>query len=371
MNNLWSEVFEQTKAKEILDKLIETRRVPHAFIFSGIEGIGKFFTAVQFAKVLYSDLNHPQQEFILHSISNLQEPYIKLVTPLPRGKGESTDNSAVEKLSKDQLTELTEEINELITNPYHNFELEGANTIKINSIRDIKKFLTTNYSDIPYTIVIILDAHDMNDQSQNALLKSLEEPPANTIFILITNNLGKLLPTVQSRCWTIEFEPLSTEATELILQKYFGIDKEKSKLLALFSEGSIHSALSLENKNIEESLEAIISILRYSIAKRYYSSYLELNKFLENNSVVELQFIIKLIKLWLSDTLKHKLNNQNLFFTKHVETLKKFNEKYPDFNLNSLYEKLETIDDYCSRNLSLNVISLNIIFELASISIRK
>ncbi len=371
MNNLWAEVFEQTKAKEILERLIVTKRVPHAFIFSGQEGIGKFFTAIQFAKVLYSNIEAPKQDYLLQSISHLKEPYIKLITPLPRGKNELTDDNAVEKLTKEQIERLTEELDRLIENPYHNFELENANTIKINSIRDIKRFLSTNFNDIAYRVIIILDAHDMNEQSQNALLKSLEEPPENVIFILVTNSLNKLLATVQSRCWIVDFEPLSQEAVKSILIKYFNIGSEIAELLSLFSEGSVHKALSLKDKDLAKSSETIISILRYSIAKRYYSAFLELNKLLENYSLIEIQFILKLIKLWISDNIKNRLSNNDYFFINHIETIKKFNEKFRDYDLTSLYDRLDTIDNNCTKNVNLNVISLSIIFELASISIRK
>ncbi|MEW6194760.1 MAG: hypothetical protein AB1521_06375 [Bacteroidota bacterium] len=371
MNNLWAEVFEQTKAKEILEKLIITKRVPHAFIFSGQEGIGKFFTAIQFAKVLYANVGTEKQDYILQSISHLTEPYIKLITPLPRGKNESTDDNAVEKLTKDQIEGLTEELNKLIENPYHNFELENANTIKINSIRDIKRFLSTNFSDIAYRFIIILNAHEMNEQSQNALLKSLEEPPENVIFILITDSLNKLLSTVQSRCWIVDFEPLSQQAVRSILIKYFNIDDRTAELLSLFSEGSVHRALSLKDKNLAKSSDIIIAILRYSIAKRYYSAFLELNRLLEDSSLVEIQFILRLIKLWISDNIKNRLNNNDYFFNNYIETLKKFNEKFRDYDLTSLYDRLDVIDNNCTKNVNLNVISLNIIFELASISIRK
>lgn len=371
MNDLWSEVYGQKQAKEILEKLIVMRRVPHALIFSGKEGIGKFFTAIQFSKILYSNINHPKLDSILHSITNLQEPYIKLITPLPRGKNELTDDSAVDKLTKDQIENLKSELNQLSMNPYHKFELEGANTIKINSIRDIKKFLSSNYSDIPYRIILIYDAHEMNEQSQNALLKSLEEPPENTIFILLTNNLDSLLPTVQSRCWIINFEPLGEEEICSILFKYYNIEQDRSRLLSLFAEGSIHKAYSLNNKNFENTLESIISILRFSIAKRYYTAYIELIKLLEENSLSELQLIIRMVKMWISDIIKFRIGEKDYYYINYIDTLKKFTEKYTEIDMVSLYNKFDIIEGYCNNNLNLNVLSLNIIFELASISIRK
>jgi len=90
--------------------MFDQRRVPHAFLFSGPEGVGKFFTALQFAKMVNTTQDKANSLFINSKFSALQEPYIKLVFPLPRGKGESADDSATEKLSQDIIDSISDEI---------------------------------------------------------------------------------------------------------------------------------------------------------------------------------------------------------------------------------------------------------------------
>ncbi|MDQ7816106.1 MAG: hypothetical protein RDU14_03720 [Melioribacteraceae bacterium] len=371
MNKYWENISGQIKTKEILDSFFEIRRVPHAFIFYGSDGIGKFNTALQYCKVLYSQFDKEIRDNALKKISSLQEPFIKYIFPMPRGKGESGDDSSVDKLTKDQLLSIQSEIQNKISNPYYKIELENANTIKISNIREIKKFMTTSYVEIPNRFIIIDDAHLMNEQSQNALLKSLEEPPEGVFFFLITSNKDKLLATIQSRCWIIDFEPLNNTEIESILAKYFQVDEEKAKKVALFSEGSVQSAIKLLHNNLNEILVNIISILRYSLAKRYYSAIKELNNSLTNQSSDDLKLIIKLIKIWLNDAVKNRFALTNFYFLEFIETLEKFNQKFVDVNIDLLYDRLSFLEESCDRNLNLNVLALNLIFEIGALTIRK
>lgn len=369
MNYDWGKVIEQSQAKEILINFFESRRVPHAFIFNGLEGIGKYFTALQYAKILYSQFSDSIKINALKKIENLQEPFVKLIFPLPRAKGETAEDSSIDKLSKEQIELIQAELSKKILNPYYKIYLEDANTIKINSIRDIKKFIEYEYEDAPLRFIFILDADLMNEQTQNALLKSLEEPPEGIIFFILTSNIDKLLPTIQSRCWIINFNPLSENAVAKILKEYFDIDKTTAEKVAHFSDGSVQKALLLVEKDFDLLLEKVISILRYSIGKRYSTAYQELLASMTNNSLDDLKIIISLVKTWIDDAVKGRFHNNNYYFRDYRETIDKFNMKFGNANIMELYDKLEFLEESCSKNLNLNVLSLNLIFELASLSI--
>ncbi len=96
--------------------------------------------------------NSDESEKALRLIGQLQEPYIKLIIPLPRGKNETDTSSPTEKLSQDEIDLLREQIEIKATNPFHKISIPKANSIKINSIRDIKKFLSMDYNEIGYRI---------------------------------------------------------------------------------------------------------------------------------------------------------------------------------------------------------------------------
>lgn len=370
MNKFLSEVVEQEKAKDILGRICESRRVPHAFLFYGKEGVGKFNTAIQFVKMLNSKNSQTDSgDIVLHKISSLQEPYVKLIFQLPRGKGEGADDSSFEKLSKDVVENIAIELKNKSANPYYKIIIEEANTIKISSIREIRKFISIQLDEIEYRAVIILDAHLMNDQSQNALLKNLEEPPEGIIFILITSDKDKLLHTIQSRCWIIDFEPLTEPSIAKILRKHFQIDEELSAKVSHFADGSVTEAVTLASSEFESTLEKTISVLRYSLAKRYNSAFKELVSFLNENSDDAIRLLIRMIKTWIGDVVKNKFERENYYFEKYTDTMVKFNARFGSVNLSKIYSILDMLDDNYSKKVNLNVLSLNLIFELSSLSI--
>ena len=365
-----SDIVEQEKAKAILTRIYESRRVPHAFLFCGKDGVGKFNTAIQFAKLLNTGEEQSDFNTALNAkISSLNEPYIKLIMPLPRGKGEGGDDSAFDKLSKEIIENVTQEIKKKAANPYHKISIEDANTIKISSIREVKKFVSVQLDDVKFRVVIILDAHLMNDQAQNALLKNLEEPPEGIIFILITSNKEKLLHTIQSRCWTINFEPLSEASVTSIMKKYFLADDAVASKVAHFADGSVTDALSLTVSEFDSILEKTISILRFSLAKRYNSAYKELYNFLKDNSNDSITMLVRMIKTWTRDVAKNKSNIENYYFENYTDTLFKFNSRFSEVDITKLFSTLDSLDENYSKKVNLNVLSLNLIFEISSVSI--
>ena len=371
MNQLWDEIPGQIKAKKILTKICETRRVPHAFLFSGDDGVGKFFTAIQFANILNQKSSQANSDFINRKMSSLHEPYLKLIVPLPRGKGETGNDNATEKLSKEVLLTITEEIQKKTNNPYHKIFIEDANNIKINSIREIMKFVNTTFEELEYRFVIIEDAHLMSDQAQNALLKNLEEPPEGIIFILITSNKDELLTTIQSRCWQINFEPLSSESIKEILIQYFTIDNKTAAKISNFSEGSVTSALSLLDTDINYLLEKTISFLRFSLGKKYNQAYIELNNIIKQSSNNSIRIISQLIKAWLNDVARNKYSLMKYLFEDYKGTLEKFNEQFNQTMVRYIFNSIDKLEECEDKNVNLNVVCLNLIFEIASISIRK
>jgi DNA polymerase III subunit delta' len=367
MINFWDSVYEQERVKTELKKICKTRRAPHAFIFSGPEGVGKFNTAIQFAKSLSIAIHPELSEESSKKISELQEPYIKLIHPLPRGKGESSEDSGIEKLGKDVIEEIQLELKKKIGNPFHRISIEGANTIKISSIREIKKYLSLSEAPNTFRFVLILDAHLMNDRSQNALLKSLEEPPENVIFILLTSSKENLLPTVISRCRDLTFDPLSKSLVSKILVSHFDIDKKLANRTSLFAEGSVQKALSLIEYDIEIVLEKTVSILRYSFAKRYQTAFSELNEFASTHSQDSFAFLLRMIRFWMADALRNRKMITDYSFEEFRDTFEKFNQRFSSVDLSIPFSKLENLETMMQKNINLNVLFLNIIFELSAV----
>lgn len=355
----------QKNAVAILSRFTDSLKIPHAMLFHGSKGIGKFSTAVTFVEEINRKFGLSDRQ--LSKISSLAEPYIRYVFPLPRGKSETAKDTATSRLSQEVIEVINSEIRKKSANPFHSIDIAQANNIKINSIRDIRKFLSLEYSDIPIRAIIIEDAHLMNEEAQNALLKSLEEPPEGVVFILITHLPDKLLSTILSRCQKIKFNPLSTNHLTKILTEYFDISRDDAELIANFADGSVDKSIELLNTEFEELIDRSINILRYSLAKRYHTALKIFSQTFEEYDARGVELLIELILKWFSDVQMKKVNLDNIRFASYDETISKFIEKFPDSNNYNIQSSLEMIKNKLSQNLNLNVMILNIIFEIGHI----
>jgi DNA polymerase-3 subunit delta' len=171
-------------------KAANSGRLHHGWILSGPRGVGKASFAREMARQLVDPLNH-------HSsmIEQRSHPDIVWVQRLPKElpkDGEPIDPDA-----------------------------ELKRSISIDQIREVQHRLTTRPSMADKRIVIIDAADDLERGGANALLKSLEEPPQGTYFLLISHMSGRLLPTIRSRCQMLRFDPLSdndmTSALNILL----------------------------------------------------------------------------------------------------------------------------------------------------------
>ena len=134
-------------------------------------------------------------------------------------------------------------------------ELDGASNRGIDEIRDLKDSIQYVPTSGKYKVFIIDEAHMLTKEAFNALLKTLEEPPAHAVFILATTEIQKIPPTISSRCQKYEFKKISSldisEHLKSVLNKEgYKVEKEALKLIALKADGSLRDALSLADKVI-------------------------------------------------------------------------------------------------------------------------
>ena len=366
----WKGIYGQQSALKVLDELVNSGKIPHALLFQGLNGCGKDFVAIRFAQALNNKYAATESEAqrAIKQIGSLSEPFIKYIFPLPRGKNETESSGPIEKLGKDDLELFYDELSRKIDNPYHKIILPKANFIKISSIRDIKKFLSLSYNDINYRIVLISEAHLMNEEAQNALLKSLEEPPEGVIFILTTHLPNKLRETIRSRCWTINFQPLNESSIKSILIKYFDVDDDLAEEISPFAGGSVAMALKLMENDFQQLRDATIHILRYSFGKKYHSALDAFAPFLTENGTESVKLLIQMIIIWLNDIQRFRLKSENYFFSGYKDTLEKFNSKFPNVNLNEIVYKLDYLSSTIQKNVNLNLIVLNVVFELSALT---
>ncbi|MGC8867584.1 MAG: AAA family ATPase [Elusimicrobiales bacterium] len=194
-------------------KLLEGQRFFHSYLFSGVEGCGKKLVALAFARRILC-IDKMSDECDCESCRMFR----KNVHP---------DFRLVDYAFQSSL--LGEDV-------------EEQKSIKISTIREIIRFSSMNPSVSGKKVIIIDDAHKMVVEAQNALLKTLEEPGQTSIFILISPSPGLLLPTVVSRCHTINFAALSEkDVEEILIEK--GFEPVMARQCSESSGGSVMLAL--------------------------------------------------------------------------------------------------------------------------------
>ncbi len=227
------------RVKELLKRMLESRRVPGALLFSGEEGVGKKLFALELAKAIncrssegveacgecatcvrISKINYPASDNSddLKKIFWTDHPDVGLVQP-PTRVFHVVQMRAVEREAN-----------------YRPFE-------------GVARFF------------IIDEADKLNDASANALLKTLEEPPPTSHLILITSRPAVLLPTIRSRCQAIRFAPLRPEEIEKHLTQNKLATGEEVRLRARSAAGSIGRAVSCDVEVYRDQRHAMLSVL--------------------------------------------------------------------------------------------------------------
>ncbi|MFC2171167.1 DNA polymerase III subunit delta' [Acidobacteriota bacterium] len=133
--------------------------------------------------------------------------------------------------------------------------------IKIEHLRELSRELTFRPFSGAKRVAIIENADKMRPEAANAMLKTLEEPPEDTVIILVTSHSEALLPTVRSRCKKIPFGRLSRREVEHLLIDRHSMDPDEAALLSRISEGSLHNALNLDIRSYLEDREALADYL--------------------------------------------------------------------------------------------------------------
>ncbi|MGH2574222.1 MAG: ATP-binding protein, partial [Ignavibacteria bacterium] len=254
---MWRNIIGQDKVKEKLKSIYKSNKISHAYLFHGMEGVGKDAAAIEFAKLLNCQ-NKSNGEACdvceeCRSISALRSEHFNIVCSLPAGKSEQTDSDPLEKLSAEDFENYLEQIKLKSENHYKRINIPNANNIRINSIREIinKIYLSTGRKH--KKVFLISEADKMTLEASNALLKILEEPPKKSVIILTTSKPNALLPTVIGRCHQIHFEKLP----EPLIQE---------KLIKEFEKTRIAEKQSTEYNDIEIKLASKLSMGSYSRA---------------------------------------------------------------------------------------------------------
>lgn len=273
----FSEIVGHEQIKEHMQAAIRDKKPFHAYLFQGEEGVGKEALARTFAAGLQC-------------------------------QSESTDKPCKECVSCRQMESGNQPDVIWVTREKASLGVDEIREQLCNTM-DIKPFSS------PYKIYLVPEAEKMTEAAQNALLKTIEEPPEYGIVILMTSNISALLPTIQSRCLTMEFRPLSTAVVESYVKEHCQVPDYQARASAAFAQGNLGKAMRYaKSEDFIERKDHIISLLRH-VEQMDLSEMLAVIKDLGTRKD-EVRDYIDLMVLWYRDVLLFKATkdiNQLLF----------------------------------------------------------
>ena len=297
--NDFSEILGHDKIKEHLQNAIKLNKVSHAYIFNGESGAGKKSLAKVFSKTLQCEAKGDNPCNECHSCK----------------QAESGNQPDIIWVSHEKPTSI------------------GVEDIREQVIGDIQ---IKPYSS-KYKIYIIDEAEKLTIQAQNALLKTIEEPPAYGIIILLTTNADIFLQTILSRCVQLDLKPVRDEVIQNYLIKNYQVPDYQARFAVAFAQGRIGRAVSIVNsKDFMEMKEHALHVLKYS-NEMTVSELIDAVKYV-NNYKNNINDYIDLMAMWFRDVLIFKSTNDVnlLIFKEELTIIKKQAEK-------SSYEGLEDI----------------------------
>ncbi len=273
-----------------LSSSLKNKKVSHAYIFNGEDGCGKNLLAKLFAKALQCEAGYGDSCEMCRSCKQVEsgnQPDIRWVTH--------------EKPGSIGVDEIREQVNnDIVIKPYSS----------------------------KYKIYIIDEAEKMTPQAQNALLKTIEEPPSYGIILLLTNNALALLPTITSRCVTLNMKAIDQTKVREYLMNVYEIPDYKAKVCASFSQGNMGKAIKMATSADFNELHEFVLRTVKMIDSMDTHEVMEVVKRLSDFKG-DIYDVIDMMMVWYRDVLMLKLSHDPnlLIYPDEYRTLARFAAK--------------------------------------------
>lgn len=279
---------------EQLHNAVASERVAGAYLFAGLAGVGKETVAAYFANLI------------------LCEQRMTGTAPC----GECT---ACRKIKNGNHPDLQ------VVRP-------AGGQMKIDQIREIQQQIIYQPLEGPRKVYILTNTERMNEYAANSLLKTLEEPPASSTLILLTENLEVILPTIRSRCQILQFYPMPLDELTEALMKRFPVDKETAATVAGMVNGLVGKAITQleadmpENEVVPEILKETDPLAAFRLAEQFEKNQETLDELIT----------------WYRDLLFLQQGAPTELIT-HVSTLDELKTLVPRYSRSRLQRAIKTV----------------------------
>ncbi len=237
---------------ELLARATARGTLPPSLIFAGPEGVGKRLTATALAQVL--NCEHPRDYAIVHAEIGGEAPIMHAEidgdAPISAGNDACGDCPACKRIARGVHADI------LVIEP------GDSGSIKLEQVREAIDRSAYRPFEGRRRLVVVDQADALIIEAQNALLKTLEEPPPASVFVLITSRPDILLPTVRSRCQRLRFGPLSPGDVADVLVRDHGLSPADAHAAAATADGSVGRALAGSAADANEARDAAARLLQ-------------------------------------------------------------------------------------------------------------
>jgi len=265
------ELLGQDAAATFLKAVVRQGRPSTAYLFQGPVGVGKGTAALAFARALLcerapgakatggdlfggsgetpaSDGDACNACDACHQTATLQHPDLKFLFPVS-GEERELDRT------------IAETVQGVREDPFFVFAYEKAASIRISMTRELLRELSYAPYEAARRVVVVRDADRMREDQYSALLKTLEEPGAATVWVLTTSRVNRLPATIRSRCQRVRFAPLMEKTVSSFLEQRAKVKPDAARLIAALSSGSLSRALTLRLANPIETRDKALALL--------------------------------------------------------------------------------------------------------------
>ncbi len=297
---------------------IELSKVSHAYILNGEKGVGKKTLASVVAKSLQCE-------------SGEADPCGKCKSCLQAETGNQPDIIWIKHEKPNVIS------------------VDEIRTQLVNDI-DLKPYSSR------YKIYIVPDSQMMNQQAQNALLKTLEEPPEYAIIMLLTNNVDKFLPTILSRCIVLNFKPVEPLHMMEYLVSNIGVDQEKARFCTDFAQGNLGKAVRLAiSPDYNEIREDSVRLLR-RISDMEMDEIIQAVKNMGKYKL-DIADYIDIMTMWFRDILMVKISNSpnKIIFKHEFSTMKKQASRMSYEGIEKILEAMDKLKVRLEANVNFDI----------------
>ena len=373
---LFKDIIGQEEAKERLIREVKEGRIAHARLFCGNEGVGKLPLAIAYAQYLSCD--HPTENDSCGVCPNctkynkLIHPDLHFVFPIIKKKNKDTT-------SDDYLQEWREILN---SSPYFNLNMwlkeMGAENqqaqIFVKESDEIIRKLNLKSSQGGYKVMIIWLPEKMNVECSNKLLKLLEEPPTQTIFILISEEPDMLLPTIQSRVQRFNIHAINKEKIAETLCLNYGLQAKDAEYIAHRSQGNFLKALETIHLNEDNVFyfEEFVSLMRLA----YQRKIREIKQWSDNIASIgreRQKNFLTYIQRMLRESFIYNFHNPDISYLSDEE--QKFSNRFSPFinesNVINIMEELNTAEQHIGQNVNAKMVFFDLALKMIVLLVQK